>query len=266
MPPCPALSDLCPAPLSGKLCEVPPRPPAPGGPCEGMECQNGASCMDQGSRAVCQCLPGFGGPECEKLLSVNFVDRDTYLQFTDLQNWPRANITLQVRAQGAGRRGEPDSGGPFPAQDGGRRRVGQVFGAGVSLSARTGLSTIGKATESQNQSPRRAGGGGLWVTGSRKPHLAGSPPAISCLSFSLASASNATVRFLTCGWSSARVNSELPSVTKSPCSLSSNRGSPLRSTHQPVLLLRGMGLQGKCHCPAGLHGRGQWDPAVQRGQ
>lgn len=58
--------------------------------------------MDQGSGPVCQCLPGFGGPECEKLLSVNFVDRDTYLQFTDLQNWPRANITLQVRrAQGA---------------------------------------------------------------------------------------------------------------------------------------------------------------------
>lgn len=57
--------------------------------------------MDQGNRPVCQCLPGFGGPECEKLLSVNFVDRDTYLQFTDLQNWPRANITLQVRAQGA---------------------------------------------------------------------------------------------------------------------------------------------------------------------
>ncbi|KAB0405822.1 hypothetical protein E2I00_013743, partial [Balaenoptera physalus] len=60
------------------------------------ECQNGANCVDQGSQPVCQCLPGFGGPECEKLLSVNFVDRDTYLQFTDLQNWPRANITLQV--------------------------------------------------------------------------------------------------------------------------------------------------------------------------
>ena len=38
--------------------------------------------MDQGNGPVCQCLPGFGGPECEKLLSVNFVDRDTYLQFT----------------------------------------------------------------------------------------------------------------------------------------------------------------------------------------
>lgn len=51
---------------------------------------------------MCQCLPGFGGPECEKLLSVNFVDRDTYLQFTDLQDWPRANITLQVCASGPG--------------------------------------------------------------------------------------------------------------------------------------------------------------------
>lgn len=98
---CPAPSDLCPFPLSGQLCETPPHLPAPRSPCEGTECQNGANCVDQGSRPVCQCLPGFSGPECEKLLSVNFVDRDTYLQFTDLQNWPRANITLQVRAQGA---------------------------------------------------------------------------------------------------------------------------------------------------------------------
>uniref|UniRef100_A0A8C0JYV3 Slit homolog 1 protein n=1 Tax=Canis lupus dingo TaxID=286419 RepID=A0A8C0JYV3_CANLU len=89
-------SCLCAEGYSGQFCEAPPRPPAPRSPCEGTECQNGANCVDQGSGPVCQCLPGFGGPECEKLLSVNFVDRDTYLQFTDLQNWPRANITLQV--------------------------------------------------------------------------------------------------------------------------------------------------------------------------
>lgn len=110
--PFPALPDLSPFPLSGQLCETPPRPAAPRSPCEGTECQNGANCVDQGSRPVCQCLPGFGGPECEKLLSVNFVDRDTYLQFTDLQNWPRANITLQVGAQGAGHQGESGGGGP----------------------------------------------------------------------------------------------------------------------------------------------------------
>ncbi|XP_070637377.1 slit homolog 1 protein [Bos indicus] len=89
-------SCLCTQGYSGQLCETPPRPPGPRSPCEGTECQNGANCVDQGNGPVCQCLPGFGGPECEKLLSVNFVDRDTYLQFTDLQNWPRANITLQV--------------------------------------------------------------------------------------------------------------------------------------------------------------------------
>lgn len=94
--PCPAR----PRPRSGQLCEMPPRAAGQPGPCERAECQNGAACVERGARALCQCLPGFGGPKCEKLLSVNFVDRDTYLQFTDLQDWPRANITLQVRARG----------------------------------------------------------------------------------------------------------------------------------------------------------------------
>ncbi|CAM2117906.1 unnamed protein product [Caretta caretta] len=87
-------SCLCTQGYSGQLCEMPPR--AQPSLCARTECQNGADCVELGSRAVCRCRPGFGGPECEKLLSVNFVDRDTYLQFTDLHNWPRANITLQV--------------------------------------------------------------------------------------------------------------------------------------------------------------------------
>uniref|UniRef100_A0A6I8QKJ8 Slit guidance ligand 1 n=1 Tax=Xenopus tropicalis TaxID=8364 RepID=A0A6I8QKJ8_XENTR len=78
---------------NGQLCEMPSQAPSP---CKLTPCQNGANCIEVGNSAVCQCLPGFGGSKCEKLLSVNFVDRDTYLQFTDLQNWPRANITLQV--------------------------------------------------------------------------------------------------------------------------------------------------------------------------
>lgn len=89
-----------PWPRSGQLCEMPPHAVGQPGLCERAECQNGAQCVERGARALCQCLPGFGGPKCEKLLSVNFVDRDTYLQFTDLQDWPRANITLQVRAGG----------------------------------------------------------------------------------------------------------------------------------------------------------------------
>uniref|UniRef100_A0A8C8VEF8 Slit homolog 1 protein n=1 Tax=Pelusios castaneus TaxID=367368 RepID=A0A8C8VEF8_9SAUR len=89
-------SCLCTPGYSGQLCEMPPRVLSQPSPCERAECQNGAECVELGSRVVCRCLPGFGGPKCEKLLSVNFVDRDTYLQFTDLQSWPRANITLQV--------------------------------------------------------------------------------------------------------------------------------------------------------------------------
>ncbi|CAJ0935107.1 unnamed protein product [Ranitomeya imitator] len=81
--------------FSGQLCEMPSQSSTLTNPCKLADCQNGAKCIDLGNSAVCQCLPGFGGNRCEKLLSVNFVDRDTYLQFTDLQNWPRANITLQ---------------------------------------------------------------------------------------------------------------------------------------------------------------------------
>ncbi|ETE63870.1 Slit-like 1 protein, partial [Ophiophagus hannah] len=89
-------SCLCTGGFSGQLCEIPPHGSFQSSPCERVECQNGANCVELGNRALCQCLPGFGGLKCEKLLSVNFVDRDTYLQFTDLQNWPTANITLQV--------------------------------------------------------------------------------------------------------------------------------------------------------------------------
>ncbi|XP_034150392.1 slit homolog 1 protein [Esox lucius] len=83
----------CPPGYSGELCEVFPPPPSP---CQLAPCQNGAPCADRGGAALCQCLPGFEGVRCEKLVSVNFVDRDSYLQLSDLKNWPQANITLQV--------------------------------------------------------------------------------------------------------------------------------------------------------------------------
>ncbi|KAL4641042.1 hypothetical protein GN956_G11784 [Arapaima gigas] len=78
---------------SGPLCEI---PPALRSPCDLAECQNNAPCVERGGRGLCQCLPGFGGPRCEKLVSVNFVDRDSYLLLSDMKNWPQANITLQV--------------------------------------------------------------------------------------------------------------------------------------------------------------------------
>uniref|UniRef100_A0A8C7KQJ8 Slit homolog 1b (Drosophila) n=1 Tax=Oncorhynchus kisutch TaxID=8019 RepID=A0A8C7KQJ8_ONCKI len=83
----------CPQGYSGELCEVPPPPPSL---CERTRCQNSAPCVDRGGTALCQCLPGFEGVRCEKLVSVNFVNRDSYLQLSDVKNWPQANITLQV--------------------------------------------------------------------------------------------------------------------------------------------------------------------------
>lgn len=81
------------SPRSGQLCEVPPSPLSL---CELADCQNDAPCVERGGRALCQCPPEFGGPRCEKLVSVNFIDRDSYLLLSDLKNWPQANITLQV--------------------------------------------------------------------------------------------------------------------------------------------------------------------------
>lgn len=78
---------------SGQLCEVAPSLLSL---CELADCQNNAPCIEQAGRALCQCPPEFGGPRCEKLVSVNFVDRDSYLLLSDLKNWPQANITLQV--------------------------------------------------------------------------------------------------------------------------------------------------------------------------
>lgn len=78
---------------SGQLCEVPPSSLSL---CELADCQNNAPCVERGGRALCQCPPEFGGPRCEKLVSVNFIDRDSYLLLSDLKNWPQANITLQV--------------------------------------------------------------------------------------------------------------------------------------------------------------------------
>uniref|UniRef100_A0A673LCT1 Slit homolog 1 protein n=1 Tax=Sinocyclocheilus rhinocerous TaxID=307959 RepID=A0A673LCT1_9TELE len=86
-------SCVCPKGYSGQLCEVLSTPRSL---CDLADCQNNAPCVERGGHALCQCLEGFGGPRCEKLVSVNFVDRDSYLLLSDLQNWPQANITLQV--------------------------------------------------------------------------------------------------------------------------------------------------------------------------
>ncbi|KAM8842768.1 LOW QUALITY PROTEIN: slit homolog 1b [Synchiropus picturatus] len=74
------------------LCQVPPPP----SPCQLLRCQNGATCEDREGSAACRCPPGFQGQACEKLLSVDFVRRDSYVELQDVRDWRRSNITLQV--------------------------------------------------------------------------------------------------------------------------------------------------------------------------
>uniref|UniRef100_A0A8C5DGM8 Slit homolog 1 protein-like n=1 Tax=Gouania willdenowi TaxID=441366 RepID=A0A8C5DGM8_GOUWI len=86
-------SCVCPQGFSGDFCEVPLPTLLP---CQLAQCQNGAPCVEKTGIALCQCLPGFEGDKCQKLVSVNFVDRDSYVQLQDVKNWPQTNITLQV--------------------------------------------------------------------------------------------------------------------------------------------------------------------------
>ncbi|XP_049576546.1 slit homolog 1b isoform X3 [Syngnathus scovelli] len=82
---------VCPQGYTGDLCEV-----SPASPCQLVHCQNGASCVEKAGAALCQCPAGFEGPACEKLVGVNFVNANAYVQLLDVKNLPRANITMQV--------------------------------------------------------------------------------------------------------------------------------------------------------------------------
>ncbi|XP_072239710.1 slit homolog 1b [Leuresthes tenuis] len=86
-------SCVCPQGFSGEFCEVATLPPSP---CQLAQCQNSATCEEKTGTAICHCPPGFEGQSCEKLVSVNFVDKDSYVQLQDIKNWPQTNITLQV--------------------------------------------------------------------------------------------------------------------------------------------------------------------------
>lgn len=65
-------------------------------PCDEYECQNGAQCIVVQQEPVCRCLAGFAGQRCEKLITVNFVGKDSYVELTGSKIRPQANISLQV--------------------------------------------------------------------------------------------------------------------------------------------------------------------------
>lgn len=84
---------------SGLFCEFSPPMVLPRtSPCDNHECLNGAQCVVMGTDPRCQCLHGYEGERCETLVSVNFVNRESYLQLPSSLLSPQTNISLQVGA------------------------------------------------------------------------------------------------------------------------------------------------------------------------
>ncbi|XP_010789142.1 slit homolog 2 protein-like [Notothenia coriiceps] len=65
-------------------------------PCDNHECLNGAQCVVVGTDPRCQCLQGYEGDSCETLVSVNFVNRESYLLLPSSLLSPETNISLQI--------------------------------------------------------------------------------------------------------------------------------------------------------------------------
>ncbi|KAL4843254.1 hypothetical protein H8958_008198 [Nasalis larvatus] len=82
---------------SGLFCEFSPPMVLPRtSPCDNFDCQNGAQCIVRINEPICQCLPGYQGEKCEKLVSVNFINKESYLQIPSAKVRPQTNITLQI--------------------------------------------------------------------------------------------------------------------------------------------------------------------------
>ncbi|OCT88505.1 hypothetical protein XELAEV_18017132mg [Xenopus laevis] len=88
---------ICPPGFSGLFCEIsPPMVLLQTSPCDNYECQNKAHCIVVQQEPVCRCLAGFAGQRCEKLITVNFVGKDSYVELSGSSVRPQANISLQV--------------------------------------------------------------------------------------------------------------------------------------------------------------------------
>ncbi|XP_078267957.1 slit homolog 3 protein-like isoform X1 [Rhinoraja longicauda] len=88
---------VCPTGFSGLFCETHPTVDlSRTSLCDNYECQNGAQCVEVQNEPVCRCLASYAGQRCEKLITVNFVGKDSYLMLSASQVRPQANISLQV--------------------------------------------------------------------------------------------------------------------------------------------------------------------------
>uniref|UniRef100_A0A8D3DKB4 Slit homolog 2 (Drosophila) n=1 Tax=Scophthalmus maximus TaxID=52904 RepID=A0A8D3DKB4_SCOMX len=88
---------ICPEGNSGLFCEFSPPMVLPRtSPCDNHECLNDAQCVVVETDPSCQCLHGYEGERCETLVSVNFVNRQSYLQLPSSLLSPQTNISLQI--------------------------------------------------------------------------------------------------------------------------------------------------------------------------
>ncbi|XP_073430761.1 slit homolog 2 protein isoform X1 [Dendrobates tinctorius] len=88
---------VCPDGYSGLFCEFPPPMVLPRtSPCDNFDCQNGGQCIMKGSDPSCQCSSGYQGAKCEKLTSINFVGKESFLQIPSTRIRSQTNISLQV--------------------------------------------------------------------------------------------------------------------------------------------------------------------------
>ncbi|XP_026881111.2 slit homolog 2 protein isoform X3 [Electrophorus electricus] len=87
----------CPPGYSGLFCEFSPPMVLPRtSPCDNYECANGAQCVVKDTDPVCQCVHGYEGLRCERLVSVNFISRDSFLQIPSGLFTEHTNISLQI--------------------------------------------------------------------------------------------------------------------------------------------------------------------------
>ncbi|XP_051560940.1 slit homolog 2 protein isoform X1 [Myxocyprinus asiaticus] len=88
---------VCPEGYSGLFCDLSPPMVLPRtSPCDHYDCANGAECVVKDTDPVCQCIHGYEGVRCEKLVSVNFINRESFLQIPSNLITEQANISLQI--------------------------------------------------------------------------------------------------------------------------------------------------------------------------
>lgn len=92
----------CPRSYTGKYCEIGPVRHPPGketGLCQNHDCQNNGVCYqaDKSADYMCKCVAGFVGKKCEKLASLSFMARDSYIQLPKFNFQTTSNITIILK-------------------------------------------------------------------------------------------------------------------------------------------------------------------------